>query len=113
MMASASRNSWVGFNSYPNGLIGGNDHAPLGWRRSAVGTKQSPRSSLLLTHFAHQQAFASGQDQLAFESAGTKGVRQAIARVRATATDTFVFAGAPGPLVDVFLEVRTFLPGLV
>jgi hypothetical protein len=60
-----------------------------------------------------QANLASGKDQLALVSAGREVVGQAVVRVRATTTGTFVFAGAPSPLVNVFLEVRTLLPGLV
>ena len=41
---------------------------------------------------------ASGKDQLALISAGREVVRQTVVRIRATATGTFVFAGAPSPL---------------
>src|SRR5215831_14240889 len=60
-----------------------------------------------------QANLASGKDQLALVSAGREVVGQAVVSVRATTTGTFVFAGAPSPLVNVFLEVRTLLPGLV
>ena len=63
--------------------------------------------------FRTSASVASGQYQLAFESAGGEGVRQTVVRVRATATRAFILAGAPRPLVDVFLEVRTLLKGLV
>src|SRR5262245_37321627 len=54
-----------------------------------------------------------GQFQRAFVFAAEECVGQSFVRVRAAATGAFVFAGAPGPLVSVFLEVRTLLPGLV
>jgi hypothetical protein len=52
-----------------------------------------------------------GQLQLALVSAAKKLVRQALVHIRAAATETLIFAGAPGFLIRVFLAVRALLPG--
>lgn len=48
-----------------------------------------------------------------FVSAALEGVRQTFRRIRASAAGALVFAGTAGPLVDVFLEMRTLLPALL
>jgi hypothetical protein len=53
----------------------------------------------------------SWQLQLAFVPAAREGVGQALVHVSAATRDAFVFPGAAGRRVCVFLEVRALLPG--
>ena len=49
-----------------------------------------------------------GQKHLVLVSAACERVGYVLANVRTAATGTFVFAGATGELVRIFLQVRTF-----
>ena len=69
----------------------------------------APRALLAINRVKRK----SGQYYIALESAARESVRQTLVHVRAAATRAFVFAGASGPFVDVFLKVRTLLKGLV